>query len=263
METSKFKKFKIGLFDSGIGGFSILTKLISNYPDIEYFYYSDDANAPYGPKSDDFILNRSRLITEELLSKDVDLIVVACNTATAVSIDKLREEFNGVQFVGVEPFLNAYNKLNEEVKKMVVMTTESTGRSERFKRLKERLDPSGNITHISFLNLARLIEEFYFKKIERDLFLSGVATELSVLQGKNFTHAILGCTHYPLIDKLIENELKIKTLSPCEYVAKRVFDLLAVKKSEKVIDSNYLFNFYSSRTKNWGLKKFNECFLNL
>ncbi len=263
METSKLKKLKIGLFDSGIGGFSILTKLISSYPDIEYFYYSDDANAPYGPKSDEFILNRSLLISKELLAKDVDLIVVACNTATAVSIDKLREDFKEVQFVGVEPFLNAYNKLNEEAKKMVVMTTESTGKSERFKRLKERLDPSGNITHISFLNLARLIEEFYFKKLDKVNFIKEVSAELSVLHGKNFTHAILGCTHYPLIDKLIEKELKLKTLSPCEYVAKRVFDLLTVTKSDREVDPNYSFNFYSSSTKTWGKKKYCECFLNL
>ncbi|MGZ3809074.1 MAG: glutamate racemase [Bacteriovorax sp.] len=143
--TDKKIQVKIGVFDSGIGGFSVLNELFKAMPEASYYYVSDDANAPYGPKSDEFITERSIAITKELLAHDVELIVVACNTATAASIDLLRDKFKNLPFVGVEPYLNAYYKMPEglsaDEKKMMVLTTESTGKSERFKRLKERLDP--------------------------------------------------------------------------------------------------------------------------
>ncbi len=217
---------KIGLFDSGIGGFSILSELFKILPQAQYFYVSDDANAPYGPKSDEFITNRSLAITEELISKGVSLIVVACNTATAASIVHLRNQFPQISFVGVEPYLNAIYKMPENdfnaQKRMVVLTTESTGKSERFKRLKERLDPFSRIDHFALKNLAKIIENFYHHPIDLISFNKLVEDELSILKGKGYDHAILGCTHYPLIKNLIESTLDLKTISPCSYVAKRV-----------------------------------------
>jgi len=153
------KTHKIGVFDSGIGGFSVLSDLIKAFPEAHFYYYSDDAHAPYGPKTDEYITNRTFVITDELLKKGAEMIVVACNTATASSIDTLRTRYPQMTFVGVEPYLNAYYK-ESGPSKMVVLTTESTGKSERFKRLKERLDPKGFIDHYSLKNLARLVEDF-------------------------------------------------------------------------------------------------------
>ena len=82
-------------------------------PEASFYYISDDAHAPYGPKSDEYITERTFFITEELLAQGVELIVVACNTATASSIDQLREKFKDIPFVGVEPYLNAYYKMPE------------------------------------------------------------------------------------------------------------------------------------------------------
>jgi glutamate racemase len=244
------KKIKVGLFDSGIGGFSILQRLFEVMPSADFYYYSDDANAPYGPKADEFITERSIAITKELISKNVDIIVVACNTATAASIDTLRSTFVDKNFVGVEPYLNAYYKMPDGPKKMAVLTTYSTGKSERFKRLKERLDPNGQIEQISLLNMARLIEDFYYQRIDRDAFLKEIELELKPIQEKDYTHLILGCTHYPLISKIIENMTSTITISPDNYVANRVCELTNYNniKNEEI---NKEFNFCSSRNNQW------------
>lgn len=245
-------RHKIGIFDSGIGGFSVLSELIKSFPEADFFYYSDDAHAPYGPKSDEYITDRCFVITDELLKKGVELIVVACNTATAASIDALRAKYTQMTFVGVEPFLNAYYK-ETGPSKMVVLTTESTGKSERFKRLRERLDPKGLIDHYSLKNLARMVEQLYYSPEYEAEFDRLLSEELSPLKNKNYTHAILGCTHYPLVKYKIENVLKLKTLYPCPYVAQRVREL-TIKPGEQLAPGNSTFEFYSSSKPEWVIK---------
>ncbi|MDO9182543.1 MAG: glutamate racemase [Bacteriovorax sp.] len=251
---------KIGLFDSGIGGFSVLGELFKLMPEADYYYVSDDANAPYGPKSDEFITERCNAITKELIAKGVDLIVVACNTATAASIDSLREKFIDISFVGVEPYLKAYYQIPEGLeKKMMVLTTESTGKSERFKRLKERLDPESQIDHYSLKNLARLIENYYYHFDQKNgidvKFESEFEAELSFLKDHHYAYAILGCTHYPLVRERIEKLLDLKAISPCSHVAQRVVDLLHSPNSS-AIDRN-IFNFLSTSNNLW-IKKNRE-----
>lgn len=257
------KKVKIGLFDSGIGGFSILTQLLNLIPQADYFYYSDDANAPYGPKSDEFITQRSIEITEVLLRAGVELIVVACNTATAASIDTLRTKYPQIPFVGVEPYLNAYYKMPEGKKSMAVLTTESTGKSERFKRLKEKLDPAGNIIHYSLPNMARLIEDFYFQKISQEQFIKEIHAELLPIKNNHHSHLILGCTHYPLIGNIIEKETGAISVSPDRYVALRVAEVLKLKINQS---NEFKFDFHfcsSSNNNQWVIKNHADCSLPL
>ncbi|MBC7427945.1 MAG: glutamate racemase [Bacteriovorax sp.] len=243
---------RIGVFDSGIGGLSVLKELLNVFPEAQFYYYSDDAHAPYGPKSDEFITERSFKITKELLDQGAEMIVVACNTATAASIDALRVNFPFMTFVGVEPYLNAYYK-ETTPSKMAVLTTESTGKSERFKRLKERLDPNGFIDNFSLKNLARMVEEFYYDPGFESAFDRQLVEELLPLQGKNYTHAILGCTHYPLVKDKIEKILKLKALSPCPYVAQRVRELY-VKPGKNLSAASTEFYFYSSSKPGWTKK---------
>lgn len=252
------KAKKIGLFDSGIGGFSLLFELFKLMPEADYYYISDDANAPYGPKSDEFITERTFQITQKLMAQGVELIVVACNTATASSIVSLREKFKDIPFVGVEPYLNAYYKIPEGFqKKMMVLTTESTGKSERFKRLKERLDPDSQIDHYSLKNLARLIEEFYYLPVHHNEaekeFEKNIEKELSFLKAHHYAYAILGCTHYPLVRDKIERLLELKALSPCSHVAQRVVDLTKNKDEPQTVEEapSTFFNFLSTTNNLW------------
>lgn len=247
---------KIGLFDSGIGGFSVLAELLDAKPSADFFYYSDDAHAPYGPKSDEYITERAFIITDELIKQGVSLIVVACNTATAASIDSLRAKYPQMKFVGVEPFLNAYYKISN-IKKMAVMTTESTGKSERFKRLRERLDPENHIDHFSLKYLAKNVEHLYQDPSFEPEFDKLLDVELDVLKNLGYSHVILGCTHYPLVRKKIERILKLTAISPDRHVAQRVVELTKeLAQDEKKSFSD--FHFYSSSNNQWVSKKRNE-----
>lgn len=248
------EKIRIGLFDSGIGGFSVLFELFKKIPQAEFYYVADSAYAPYGPKTDEEILQRSFEIVKKLKEKQVDLIVIACNTATAVSIDTLRKTDPTFTYVGVEPYLKSFQHLeNVDVKKMVVLTTISTGKSERFKRLKNKLDPEGNIAHIALPQLANFVEEGARHGFQTNLKLK-VAEEIKAVKEQGFKHAILGCTHYPLVAKWIEELTHAEAVSPCPYVAKRVWDLLQnneewkkrLNLNEKVTDHKY---FYFLETK--------------
>ncbi len=241
-------KQKIGIFDSGIGGFSVLHKVIEKIPSVEIDYISDGIFAPYGEKTDSQIINRSILITDMLLARKCTLIIVACNSATAVAISTLRLKYPDIPFVGVEPYINVMNHKNlyPGIKKAAVITTELTGNSEKFKQLKKRIDPTHQIVHISMPKLASIVEDILncgFKtKQQADL-----CKELEPLKKLNISHLILGCTHYPLITQLIEDELKVITVSPGNSVANRVQFLLSCTGVEQKTG----FSFMSTNTTFW------------
>ena len=93
----------IGVFDSGVGGLSVLRALHRHLPHSQLLYVADSGFAPYGERDEGYVIERSRVLTAHLLREGAQLIVVACNTATAAAVRALREEHPGVQFVGVEP----------------------------------------------------------------------------------------------------------------------------------------------------------------
>ena len=93
----------IGIFDSGSGGMSVAREIIRILPREKYFFFADNAHCPYGEKSREYIEDRARFITRFLLEKGADIIVVACNTATAAAIATLRKEFAPLKFIGMEP----------------------------------------------------------------------------------------------------------------------------------------------------------------
>ncbi|PIK15637.1 glutamate racemase [Halobacteriovorax sp. JY17] len=219
------KAQSIGIFDSGIGGFSILKQIHELAPELNVHYIADSSFAPYGNKSKSEIIERSIFITNELLKFDLDLIVVACNTATGVAIDHLRERFD-IPFVGVEPFINALSKHEwQNGDKGCVITTELMSKSERFNNLITRLDPLRRLSYVVTPELASTIEEFFLGKDE-SLLKKKLRDQLSFVRENSYTHLILGCTHYPLIGKYIEEASGAKTLSPCLHVASRTLSVL-------------------------------------
>jgi len=241
-------KEKIGVFDSGIGGFSILSEIMGVIPFMEIDYISDDAFAPYGEKSDEKIIQRSELITDILLERRCSLIVVACNSATAAAIESLRGKYSGIPFVGVEPYINVLNRNNQIplIRKAAVITTALTGNSRKFRELKQRIDPEGSILHVIMPNLATIVEEILNSGLN-EILEAKLAAELHPLQSMQLSHLILGCTHYPLIAGLIEKELKLTTVSAGPFVANRVKSLLSVSGNGTCSS----FSFLSTRSMLW------------
>ncbi len=220
---------KVGLFDSGIGGFSVLMALARLMPDIDYYYIADHQYAPFGSKTAEDIIARSIMLTESLVSQGVEVIVVACNTATAIAIEQLRLQFSHISFIGIEPYLNVINHHHELLngRRGVVLSTVATNNSARFKNLQQKLDPHARLNYVGIDGLASLIERWWgaregnyedIKDRVRECLLSAVGTK--------FDFAVLGCTHYPLIDWFIEEVLEVQTFSPSLPVARQCLRIL-------------------------------------
>lgn len=186
----------VGVFDSGVGGLSILRALRAALPGERFVYVADSAAAPYGERGDAFVIDRSRRIVEGLREDHgVRAVVIACNTATAAAVQRLREEHPGLPFVGVEPALKPAAALTR-TGRVGVMATRGTCGSARLRALRESLAGRADFVVQACDGLADAIE-------------SGDASRIAALCGEhlaamgNFGDApgqidtlVLGCTHY-------------------------------------------------------------------
>jgi glutamate racemase len=185
---------KIGVFDSGKGGTTVLEAIKKVLPNEEYKYIGDSKNCPYGEKSDEELMRIVRGIVDELYDWGAEIIVIACNTATAKCIDKLRELYPKIEFVGTEPAIKL--AVATEAENILVMATPGTVESERLHELVR--DNKMNNQKIELLACAGLADV-----IEKDENVDEVLSRL--LEGKkNYDVVVLGCTHYSLIRDRIQ-----------------------------------------------------------
>jgi len=191
-------KTKIGLFDSGIGGVTVLKECIKMCSNFEYIYYSDSKNNPYGDKKREEVLKLSSDICEYLINNGCKIIIIACNTASAICVDYLREKYKDIIFIAIEPAVKvAYDK--HELDGTLIMATKGTMDSERFNNLYNKYHYD-NFYLLSCSGLANIIESDY-KKLEKYL-----KENLNKYKDK-VKSVVLGCTHYSLIKKEISNVL--------------------------------------------------------
>lgn len=233
----------IGIIDSGIGGLTILKQLISKNLDANFYYISDEDNVPYGGKSQTFMLSRMKEMTEKLIKKNVQGILIACNTATAETIDHLRNHYK-IPFIGIEPYINYINKLDTKEKKLGVILTQATFNSNRFKNLVISLDPKKLISIYPLQELALLIEKLKYSKFE-DI-KQKVDKELLILKDQELTHLILGCTHYPILSKYIESTLDLVTIDPSAFVIDQLIESLGLKILKKTNKNEFYYNANNS-----------------
>lgn len=223
----------IGIFDSGSGGLSVLREILRILPKEKYVYYSDNANCPYGEKSVEFIRNRAREITRLLISKGAQIIVVACNTATAAAISVLREEFP-VKFIGMEPAIKPA-ALSSKTGVIGVLATAGTLKASRYLNIKEMF---GDGTKI-----AEHVGEGFVELVENGI-LDGPEAEETVkksvlpLVAAGADRIVLGCTHYPFLRKVIERVAGpgVQVIDPAPAVARH---LAEVMKQEGLLDHEY------------------------
>ena len=193
-------KGKIGLFDSGLGGLSILKELIKILPNEDYLFYEDSINNPYGNKSEDELFDITSKIVDYLLKNDCKIIVIACNTATTSCMSRLRSKYKDVIFVGTVPAIKV--ACDNDYKRIINLSTPYTKNSKRVHELiEEYKNPDQEIYNISGENLANLIE--LDKKEEIKELLESI---LSSYRGK-VDALVLGCTHYSLIKDEINKVL--------------------------------------------------------
>ena len=214
---------KIGIFDSGIGGVTVLKEIIKLLPDEDYIYFSDSINNPYGEKDDNTIIEICDNITQNLINKNCKCIVIACNTASAKAAKYLRNKYPNIPIIAIEPAYKmvydyAYNKPT------LVMATKGTIESEKFHMLYKKYD-----NHKTYLlpciGLANIIEDGNLEEITKYL-----KENISTYKGK-VENVVLGCTHYPLIQKEIKEVLgNVQFFNGASNLAKHLKDILIDKK---------------------------------
>lgn len=193
----KYKDY-IGVFDSGVGGISVLKELIKVLPNENYIFYGDSKNTPYGDRTKQEIINLSMNIVEYLINNGVKAIVIACNTATSAAAKEIREKYPNMTIIGIEPAIKPAleEHPNEDI---LMMATEATVRLEKFNELKNKLDRQGRIIPVPCSGLA--------DAIEKNMDVTGLLNKyLSPYKNKT-TAVVLGCTHYPFIKEEIRNVL--------------------------------------------------------
>lgn len=202
MNAMNQKTDYIAVFDSGVGGISVLRQLRNVMPNERYLYFGDSANAPYGTKSSREVRELVLAVARHLVAQGVKALVVACNTATAVAIDSLREAYPDLIVVGIEPALKV-GADKYPGGHIGVMATPVTLEGEKFHRLLERFTDLCQVSLISAPGLADLVEEGKQNGPEGEKLLRRL---LEPYQGK-LDALVLGCTHYPFARETIQKVL--------------------------------------------------------
>ena len=192
----------IAVFDSGVGGISVLRHLLRQLPQERFLYYGDSANAPYGTKTAEQIRELSFAAAQKLYERGIKALVVACNTATGAAINELRQAYPQLTVVGVEPALKvAADRFPGG--HIGVMATPVTLESEKFHRLLARFHTDNRVSLIPAPGLVELIEAGRQDSPEAQALLRQL---LSPYLGK-LDALVLGCTHYPFAAAAIEKVL--------------------------------------------------------
>jgi len=226
----------IGIFDSGIGGISILKKINKILPNENIIYLADNKNCPYGNKSISNIIKLSLKNTSTLIQMNCKAIVIACNTATTNAIKEIRNSFS-VPIIGIEPAIKpAIN--NTKTNKIGVLATEKTLTSTHFNRTSNRFSNKVEIYEQIGYDLVNLIESGNSKETKTLL-----KSYLEKMVKSNIDQLVLGCTHYhfliPIIKKIIPKNINIQ--DPNEAIVRQI---------EKILKINNIENSSENKCKN-------------
>ena len=189
----------IGIFDSGIGGLSVFREIRKLLPEQSYIYYSDSAHCPYGEKSKEYIIDRARSITRRLMGMGAEIVVVACNTATAAAISTLRKEFP-IKFIGMEPAIKPAAALTK-TGVVGVLATAGTLKAEKYLDTREKWAQSITVVEHIGEGFVELVEKGQTSGAEAE---AVVQNSLVPLLEAGADTIVLGCTHYPFLADTIK-----------------------------------------------------------
>ena len=191
----------IGVFDSGVGGISVLRALIHKMPGENYLYFGDSANAPYGTRTPQNIAELSTAVADYLAEQGVKALVIACNTTTSVAIEQLRKRFPQLVIVGIEPALGLA-AAQHPTGRIGVLATPATIAGRRFMYQAEPY-PNAKVELIPAPNLVEIVEAGKYDTPEADDYLKNL---LAPYIGK-LDALVLGCTHYPFVANALHRVL--------------------------------------------------------
>jgi len=213
----------IGIFDSGVGGLSVLVEVRRLVPGEDLIYYADAAHFPYGARTAGDIRARSEAVTRALLARDAKAIVVACNTATSAAIGYLRETFD-VPFIGMEPALKPAAE-RTMAGRVALLVTAPTARGEKLAALIDRYGAEVHVETVAAPGLAERVEAGGIDDSETAAMIDGY---LDRVRASGADVLALGCTHYAFLRDVIERRAGegIAVIEPSAAVARQVVRVL-------------------------------------
>jgi len=188
----------IGVFDSGIGGLTVLKEIIEILPNEKYIYYADTDNVPYGTKPKEEVKKYINEAVEFLISRNVKAIVIACNTATSIAVKELREKYT-IPIIGIEPAVKPAVE-NRGNKKVLIMATPTTIKEEKLKYLLENLNAK---EYVDLIAMPKLVEFAENKDFESEDAKEYIQEQLKKYNLEDYSELVLGCTHFPFFKEIL------------------------------------------------------------
>lgn len=209
----------IGVFDSGVGGLTIVKEIFENLPNETIYFFGDTKNCPYGEKSREELILLAREAIKFFENKGVKLIVLACNTVTSAALELLKKESN-IPIIGViEPCVKSVTK-NSNNKNILILGTQFTINSEIYEKEIKEINATLNITSKACNSFVPFIEKGLYINEEDTMQL--ISKELETISTKNIDAVVLGCTHYPLLENSIKKYInnKVNVISAGKEIVK-------------------------------------------
>ncbi|MEG0275743.1 MAG: glutamate racemase [Coprobacillus sp.] len=215
----------IGIFDSGVGGLTVLSTLKRKFPSENIIYVGDNLHCPYGDKTKEELLEYTTRICKFFVSRGAKIIILACNTTSANVLTELQEKFPFVPIVGViEPTVQEFSLLKK--KKVLVMATHATIQSHQYKKLIRKKRWFAKVIEIETPKLVPLIESGQYKEGIQD-----VLHEYLDIYKDEVDSVILGCTHYPIVLDQIKEVLGDKTyVTSSDVMSQYIFDYFKIHR---------------------------------
>lgn len=235
----------IGIIDSGVGGLTVWHEIVQRMPQESTVYAGDSKNCPYGTKSEEEIWELSKRLVEFLIRQNVKLIVIACNTISVTSLEKLREAYPQMLFIGTVPVVKtaALRQAQGKLPKIGILSTIRTAESTYMKNLIAEFAGECQVTNLGTDKLVPLIEQGTMEGKELDVILTEV---LKPFQDAQIDTLALGCTHFPFLKAHMQRVLgsQVAILDSAEAIARQVQRVL----EEKRLHSNKqgLYEFFTS-----------------
>ncbi len=219
----------IGVLDSGVGGLSVLSELRGQMNSANFIYFGDTKNMPYGTKTSNEIFEYTKNILNFFLEKNVKNVVFACNTTSAVAYDKLKIEFNNK--LNIFPLIQSVAKsaiegLNDD-DCIAIMATKATINSKKYEEEIAKYNNKIKVVGIDCTGFVEIVENrLYQEKSSLDL----ICDKLKIAKEHNAKRIVLGCTHYPYLLNILENNLAVEYFNPAKALAKKVENSIDLAK---------------------------------
>lgn len=225
---------RIGFFDWGIGGISILNEVIKHFPAEDFLYYADTQNIPYGTKTKDEVYKHVQTAVENILQEEIKALVIACNTATSIHLNELKSTYN-IPIIGIDSAVDPAIKLSSSLdKRVLVFGTDLTLKELKYRKLVTKIDKKLIVDLFPLPELVEFCEDLNFNWDELSTYFK---TKLEGFDLNQYGTVALECTHFPYYEPILREFLPshIHLISGSKGTVKKLSNLL--KEKELLSDS--------------------------